>query len=101
MTLAQGYSGFLLVVNEEKDYFKNTKFSVPKSLKGNLLVFKGYWGNLWYQYRSTFSNLNIFSSMMSVDEMVTRTAGGEGCDSPGDYLRYKYQLDVRINYTLK
>ena len=91
----------LLVVNEEKDYFKNTKFSVPKSLKGNLLVFKGYWGNLWYQYRSTFSNLNIFSSMMSVDEMVTRTAGGEGCDSPGDYLRYKYQLDVRINYTLK
>ena len=86
----------LLVVNEEKDYFKNTKSSVPKSLRGNLLIFKGYWGNLWYQYRSTFSNLNIFSSMMSVEDMVTRTAGGEGCDSPVDYLRYQFQLDVRI-----
>ena len=32
--------------------------------------------------------MNIFSSMMSVEDMVTRTAGGEGCDSPGDYLGY-------------
>ena len=24
---------------------------------------------------------------MSVEDMVTRTAGGEGCDTPGDYLR--------------
>ena len=32
--------------------------------------------------------MNIFSSMMSVEDMVTRTAGGEGCSSPGDYLRY-------------
>ena len=79
----------LLVVNEEKDYFKNTKSSVPASLKGNLLIFKGYWSKVWYQYRSTFSNLNIFSSMMSVEDMVTRTGGEEGCDSPGNYLRYQ------------
>ena len=25
--------------------------------------------------------------MMSVEDMVTRTAGGQGCDSNGDYLR--------------
>ena len=41
----------------------------------------------WYQNKNTFSNLNIFSSMMSVKDMVTRTAGGPGCDSPGDYFR--------------
>ena len=86
----------LLVVNEEKNYFKNTKSSVPNSLKGNLLIFKGYWNRTWYQYRSTFSNLNIFSFMMSVEDMVTRTAGGEGCDTPGDYLRYQLQLHVSI-----
>ena len=27
--------------------------------------------------------MNIFSWMMSVEDMVTRTAGGEGCDSLG------------------
>ena len=75
------------VVDEQKDYFRNTTHWKPVSVKENILVFKGYVGGFWYQFRSTFSNLNIFSSMMSVEDMVTRTAGGEGCDSPGDYLR--------------
>ena len=60
-------------------------------------MFKGYIG-FWYQFRNTFSNLNIFSSVMSVEDMVTRTAGGQGCDSPGDYLRcrifYIYHLTL-------
>ena len=52
-------------------------FSSIQKLLGRILV----------QNRNTFSNLNIFSWMMSVEDMVTRTAGGQGCDSPGDYLR--------------
>ena len=52
-----------------------------------LSVFKAYLGGFWYQNKNTFSNMNIFSSMMSVEDMVTRTAGGPGCDSPGDYFR--------------
>ena len=76
------------VVDEERDYFRNTTHWKPVSVKENILVFKGYVGGFWYQFRSTFSNLNIFSSLMSVEDMVTRTAGGEGCDTPGDYLRY-------------
>ena len=76
------------LVNEEKDYFKNTNAWKPTSLEGKIVHFKGYWGGFWYQYRHTFSNMNIFSSMMAVEDMVTRTAGGEGCSSPGDYLRY-------------
>ena len=50
-------------------------------------MFKAYHGGFWYQHKNTISNLNIFSWMMSVEDMVTRTAGGQGCDSPGDYLR--------------
>ena len=75
------------VVNEEKEYFKNTNASKPRSLKGKILQFKGYKGNFWWQYRDTFSNMNIFSFMMSVEDMVTRTLGGDTCDTPGDYLR--------------
>ena len=77
-----------LLVNEEKEYFKNTNSWLPGSLENKLLVFKGYWTGFWYQYLSTFSNMNIFSSMMSLEDMVSRTVGGgDSCYSPGDYLR--------------
>ena len=79
------------VVNEEKEYFKNTTEWKPRSLKGKILQFKGYLASFWYQYRDTFSNMNIFGSMMAVEDMVTRTSGGDTCDTPGDYLRYKQQ----------
>ena len=81
-----------VVVNEEKEYFRNTTSWLPRSLTERLLVFKGYWGGFWVQYRSTFSNMNIFSSMMAVEDMVTRTSGGEDCYGPGDYLRYDNPL---------
>ena len=76
-----------LLVNEEKEYFRNTNSWLPGSLENKLLVFKGYWTGFWYQYLSTFSNMNIFSSMMSLEDMVSRTVGGDSCHSPGDYLR--------------
>ena len=76
------------LVSEEKEYFNNTADWKPKSLEDKIIQFKGYKSGFWYQFRSTFSNLNIFNSLMSVKDMVTRTAGGEGCDTPGDYLRY-------------
>ena len=75
------------VVSEEREYFKNTTHWKPDSVAGRILVFKGFVGGFWYQFRNTFSNLNIFASMMSLEAMITRTAGGEECSSPGDYLR--------------
>ena len=75
------------VVNEEKEYFKNTNAWKPRSLKGKILQFKGYLAGFWWQFRDTFSNMNIFGSMMSVVDMVARTSGGDTCDTPGDYLR--------------
>ena len=43
--------------------------------------------SLWYQSWGTFTNLNVFGSVLSEEAMVKRTSGGDGCDSPGDYLR--------------
>ena len=76
------------VVNEEKDYFKNTTHWKPKSLKRSILQFKGNMAGFWYQQRSMFSNMNIFKSMMSTEDMVKRTSGGEDCFIQGNYLRF-------------
>ena len=76
----------VVMVNEEKDYFRNTTQWKPKTLERKLLLFKSYI-SLWYQHRGTISNLNIFSSIMSVEKMVSRTTGGDDCSSPGDYIR--------------
>ena len=76
----------VVMVNEEKEYFRNTIQWKPKSLEGKLLLFKSYL-SVWYQSRGITTNLNIFSSMMSVEDMVSRTTGGEDCSSPGDYIR--------------
>ena len=58
------------------------------------LVFKSNLNSdsLWYLSRGTFTNMNIFGSLLSVEAMKIRTEGGEGCDSPGDYLRYDVDL---------
>ena len=77
----------LMLINEERDYFKSTIAWKPKSVEGSILVFKGFLSGFWYQHLSIFSNLNIFGTLMSVEDIVKRTAGGEACSSPADYLR--------------
>ena len=52
------------------------------------LVLKGQKAGGWLQYKSTFTNMNIFSFMMSVEDLIKRTSqSGDSCYSPGDYLR--------------
>ena len=77
----------VVMVNEETDNFRNVGHLKPKSLDGKLLLFKGYIKGFWYQHRGITSNLNIFSSILSVENMVTRTSGSDDCSSPGDYIR--------------
>ena len=77
----------IVVANVEKEYFKNTNIWKPTSVEGKILQYKGYMSGFWIQCRAKFSNMNIFNSMMSVEDMVARTTGGEECSSPGDYLR--------------
>ena len=52
------------------------------------LVLKGQKAGGWLQYKSIFTNMNIFSYMMLVEDMIKRTSqNGNSCYSPGDYLR--------------
>ena len=75
------------VANEENENFRNTISWKPKSLEGRILLFKGYSSGFWVQNRSKTSNFNIFNSMMSMEDMLTRTLGGSNCSTPGDYVR--------------
>ena len=75
------------VANEEKENFRNTISWKPKSLEGRIILFKGYSSGFWVQDRSKTSNFNIFNSMMSMDDMLSRTLGGDNCSTPGDYVR--------------
>ena len=77
----------VLLINEDRDYITNTIAWKPKSVQGKVLLLKGFHSGFWYQHWSIFTNLNIFGSMMSVEDMIQRTSGGENCSSPGDYLR--------------
>ena len=75
------------VANEEKDFFKNTTSWKPRSVEAKITQFKAHISGLWMQTRHTFSNMHIFSSMMSIENMKKRTSDHGDCSSPGDYLR--------------
>ena len=94
-----------VIVDSVKEFFINTSSIKPKSVAGKFLgmtkeficknilkvllvsVFKTFHNNYWYQSRNTFTNMNIFSYIMSTESMIERTTSHQ-CDSPGDYLRY-------------
>ena len=81
----------VLVVNKEREYFKNTEAWAPTSVAGKILVYKGYITGFWYQYRGTSSNMNIFRSVLSIENMSQWSSGGSSdCLAPGDYLRSSY-----------
>ena len=60
----------------------------PSNLTGKLLIFKNFIG-LWYQSKNKVSNLNIFSKLMTLPEMVSRTAGENCGKADGDYLAWE------------
>ena len=98
------------VVNEEKEYFRGSDVWKPRSLVGKLAgihiesrsnskphiyeyyfsVFKGSIVGKWLEYASTFSNMNIFSSVLTSEKMMEKTsptAMEDDCVGAGDYLR--------------
>ena len=83
---------FTIVVNgqqlEEKAFPIPEGAQRPLNLTEKLLMFKFYVG-FWYQSKNKVSNLNIFSKLMTLPEMVSRTAGEDCSKSGGDYLDWK------------
>ena len=58
----------------------------------NLFLVSGYYRNVDYvkEYTGRVTNLNIFSSALSLDRLVAMTlAGGEDCGAGGDLLRWE------------
>ena len=77
------------VVDEERLEFRNTTAWSPRSLAGKILVFKEYYPGFWGQKRGNFTNMNIFSSMLPLEDMVRRTSGEGDCTGAGDYLSWE------------
>ena len=76
------------VVDEEKEEFRNTTAWKPQSIEGKILVFKEYLTGFWAQQRGKFTNMNIITSMTSLEDMMLRTTGEADCRGPGDYLSW-------------
>ena len=88
-------SGFLRIVvngvkvfNVEREEFRNTTAWMPGSLEGKIIVFKQYYSGFWFQHRGKFTNMNIFSSMIPLEDMISMTSGKDNCSRVGDYLSW-------------
>ena len=60
----------------------------PTNLTEKLLLLKCYIG-FWYQSKNKVSKLNIFSKLMTLPEMMRRTAGDDCGKVDGDYLAWE------------
>ena len=81
-----------VVVNGEK--LEDKTFPIPlgehppTNLTEKLLLLKCYIG-FWYQSKNKVSKLNIFSKLMTLPEMMRRTAGDDCGKVDGDYLAWE------------
>ena len=83
---------FTVVVNgkqvEDKSFPIPEGAKPPTDLTEKLLIFKQFIG-FWYRCTNKVSNLNIFSKLMTLPEMVKRTAGDDCGKADGDYLDWE------------
>ena len=68
--------------------FINSANEKPKSLEGRLSLFKNFRSGFWYQSRQRLTNLNVYSSALTLDKLINLT-NGEQCAEQGDYLSWK------------
>ena len=79
----------VMVLNDKREEFRNTTAWMPESLEGKIIVFKQYFSGFWIQHRGKFTNMNIFSSIISLEDMMMRTSGEGDCTGAGDYLSWQ------------
>ena len=75
-----------LVLAEEFVEVKNSK-SRPKDLSKKIILGASSYGGSWYAVSQTVTNLDIFSSTLSIEKMGNMTRGGS-CSEEGDYLAW-------------
>ena len=77
----------VLVMSMKSEKVKDS-LKLPKDLTGKLILGATFYGGKWYPKSNKVTNLNIFSSSMSVAEMKSMTQD-ENCVKDGDYLAWE------------
>ena len=75
-----------LVMSNISEEVKNSR-NRPRDLKGKLILGARSYSGLWQAASSKVTNLNIFSSALSIEKM-TRTTRAGNCVEEGDYLAW-------------
>ena len=80
----------IILVDELITYFINSKDTKPKSLANHVAMFKSYVPGMWYQSHGKFTNMQVFSSQLTVQAMKSITEGEcvEGKTTEGNYLAW-------------
>ena len=60
---------------------------LPKSLEKKLILGAMSYGGKWFAVSNKVTNLNIYSSSLSIEKMASMTRGGS-CVEKGDYLAW-------------
>ena len=78
-----------VVQERQVEALKNSANS-PKDLSGKILLGTHKYSKIWLTRSNKVTNLNIFSSLMSIERMVRMATGGEEeCGEEGDYLAWR------------
>ena len=79
----------ITLVDQVFPYFIDSKETKPKSLENRLTLFKSYLPGMWYQSRNMVTNMQVFSSQLTVKVMKSITDGGclEGKTREVDYFK--------------
>ena len=75
------------IVDEIDSYFIGSSDKRPKNLIGKINIFKTVQLGYWYQSRGILSNMNIFGSQLTIEDMDLVT-NGDKCGDQGDYLSW-------------
>ena len=77
-----------LVLTTTSEQVKQSESKRPKDLSNRIVLGAQSYGGVWSATIHKVTNLNIFSSALSVEDMKTMT-GAEGCIKEGDYLAWQ------------
>ena len=75
------------IISMESDKLKESS-KLPKNLSGKLILGAVFYAGKWYSVSNKVTNLNIFSSFLSVEDMKSITQG-KNCAEKGDYLAWE------------
>ena len=59
-----------IIIDQVIEEFINSVNQKPKTLEGRLSLFNNFASGMWIQSRQRLTNLNVYASAMTIDEMT-------------------------------